>query len=329
MKIIADNIDPDKNREFLNKNLAKIYLIYSEEILLINEVIDIIKKIYIDLNFDHEKIFINSLNDIENIKELFNNDTLFSSKRLFNITLNNKKLLQQIFDSINYLSTNKKLWNDVILLSIFNLDKNIKTNKLINFFEKNGIVIEIPKVPRKSLSHWIRKRLILQHQQVDENVCEWISEMVEGNLSAAYQELLKLNLIYSKKKLSSLEIEEVVLDSSKYTIYDLRKNILNGNIRKSIHIVQKLKSENESLPLLVWLLNSDIRTIDHNNDDNLFRVVKQNLSKENIYKISKYIHILDCIVKGIKIKNISIDPWDLLLIIIVSFNKPECLSILQ
>ncbi|AWD32303.1 hypothetical protein CKSOR_00176 [Candidatus Kinetoplastibacterium sorsogonicusi] len=326
MQITFNHLDNNENYYFLIKNKAKIYLVYSDELFLLNETIDNIYTIYVKLDYELIKINISSLEDINYLNEHFNNISLLNNKKIINIKLNNKKYFNIITDIIkNLLNQNNEIFVEIkIIISI--LDNNfplLKNNELFQLINNYGIVIKIPKITKNILGMWIQKRLYLQNQILDLNSCNWIASMVEGNLLAAYQEIIKLGLIfYNKKQLFLEDIKRIIVNSSKFNLYDLRKNILLGDTNKSINILKKLQYEGENISLIIWGIVEDmynIQKIDHN--------ILKRLSIKDSFKILEYLHMLDCMIKGFKTTNIN--TWDFLEMIVISITNPKFLTLLK
>ncbi|MGZ3239654.1 MAG: DNA polymerase III subunit delta, partial [Burkholderiaceae bacterium] len=127
--------------------------------------------------------------------------------------------------------------------------------------QQASVFIDIPLVERAHLPAWIGTRLATQRQSADKAGIEFIAERVEGNLLAAHQEIQKLALLHPEGKLSFEQIQDAVLNVARYDVFKLNEAMLSGDTARLVRMLEGLKGEGEALPLVLWAVADEIRTL--------------------------------------------------------------------
>src|SRR5690606_23360194 len=95
----------------------------------------------------------------------------------------------------------------------------------------------------------------------DSDTLEWMSDKVEGNLLAAFQEVQKLGLLYPPGKISASDVERAVLNVARYDVFGLRDAMLAGQAARALTILAGLRAEGEALPLVLWAVGEEVRVL--------------------------------------------------------------------
>jgi len=141
------------------------------------------------------------------------------------------------------------------------LDLVTKKTTWFTKLQEKAVHIDIPLVERINLPEWIAKLLATQQQNADQNTLELISDRVEGNLLAAYQEIQKLALLYPAGKISFEQCRENVSNVACYDIYKLSEAMIGGDTIRFVRIMSNLKNKGTALPLVLWKISDEIRTL--------------------------------------------------------------------
>jgi DNA polymerase-3 subunit delta len=127
--------------------------------------------------------------------------------------------------------------------------------------QQAAVYIDIPPVERAQLPGWIAARLAQQGQSAERGALAFIAERVEGNLLAAHQEILKLGLLHPPGKLSDEQVRDAVLNVARYDVFKLSEAMLGGDPARLVRMLEGLKGEGEALPLVLWAVAEEIRTL--------------------------------------------------------------------
>ncbi len=151
--------------------------------------------------------------------------------------------------------------DNVTLITLPKLDWATQKAAWVNALQQAAVFIDIPLVERAQLPNWIGIRLAAQGHSADKQGVEFIAERVEGNLLAAHQEIQKLALLYPPGKLDFEQIHDAVLNVARYDVFKLNEAMLVGDAARLVRMMEGLKGEGEALPLVLWAMAEEIRTL--------------------------------------------------------------------
>lgn len=179
----------------------------------------------------------------------------------------------------------------------------------------------------------ISLRLAKQKQSVDRQGIDFLINRVEGNLLAAHQEIQKLALLYPQRELSFDEVCSSVLNVARYDVFKLTEAMLGGNRARFIKMVNGLKGEGEPLPLILWTVTDEIRTLLKCKmaleEGQPFAAISKNLrlrgprekfiqstvnrlDKSDLQKALQQTAQIDKIIKGLRSDSMMEDAWNAL-----------------
>lgn len=258
MQLRADTLDAH-----LGKPLAPLYVITSDEHLLALEAADKIRKSARAQGLTER--------DVLTVERSFKwgellaanqSQSLFGDRKLIELRIPTGKpgkeggqALQDYAASVNANPDN------VTLITLPKLDWAVQKAAWVTALQQSSVFIDIPLVERAHLPGWIGTRLAAQRQSTDRQGLDFIAERVEGNLLAAHQEIQKLGLLYPEGKLSFEQIHDAVLNVARYDVFKLNEAMLAGDVTRLVRMVEGLKGEGEALPLVLWAVSEEIRTL--------------------------------------------------------------------
>ncbi|AFZ82456.1 DNA polymerase III subunit delta [Candidatus Kinetoplastidibacterium crithidiae] len=326
-------IDYKHITELLKKEeyFSPIYILLGNELLLVNEC-----KLNIISEFKKRGFvyFYNSSMDLHSnwseFTESIKSISLFEKYRIFNIDITNaspgKIGSEHIIKIANFLAEKK---DTILIVQVPKKDINTKNSNWMKSLTKLGISINIPNIKSSELPFWIKERLLLQKQYVDNNSLFWIANKVDNNLVIANQEIIKLGLIFEEGYIDEESIKNsIVSNNSKYNIYDFRLSIFQKKISKILEILLYLKEENIHPALILWAIYEDIRIIGilidapreqfsyilnsnkiFGNHRDLIENYSRDVNKNFLYKIINKLHNIDLSIKGMDEEGTSKNLW--------------------
>ncbi len=161
----------------------------------------------------------------------------------------------------------ERLSDDVVtLVTLPRLDRQQQQSAWFAALDGAGISIRIDPVERAALPAWIAKRLAAQGQRVPggepgQQALAFFADRVEGNLLAAHQEVQKLALLYAPGELAPQQIEDAVLNVARYDVFKLSEAVWQGQVARSLRMLDGLRAEGEAAVLVHWTLAEDIRQL--------------------------------------------------------------------
>ena len=245
----------------LAKTLAPLYVICSDEHLLALEAGDKIRRAARANGYSEREV----LTVERNFKwgELLAANqalSLFGDKKLIELRIPTGKPGKDGGAALQ--SYAKDLSPDnLTLITLPKLDWQTAKAAWVGALQQGAVYIEIALVERAALPGWIGTRLAAQGQSVERAGLEFIVERVEGNLLAAHQEILKLGLLHAPGKLTFEQVQDAVLNVARYDVFKLSEAMLAGDSARLMRMLEGLKGEGEALPLVLWAVAEELRTL--------------------------------------------------------------------
>ncbi len=245
----------------LAKNLSALYVITSDEPLLALEAADKIRLRARQQGFT-ERTVLTVERSFKWGQLLAENQSqsLFGDKKLIELRIPTGKpgkdggaALQEYTKHLNA--------DNLTLISLPKLDWQTQKAAWVASLQQAAVYLDIAPVERAQLPAWIGQRLSLQQQSAERASLDFIAERVEGNLLAAHQEIQKLGLLHPAGPLSQQQIQDAVMNVARYDVFKLNEAMLSGDSRRWIRMLTGLQGEGEALPLVLWAVAEEIRTL--------------------------------------------------------------------
>jgi len=245
----------------LAKNIAPLYVISSDEHLLALEAADKIRRAARANGYAER--------DVLTVERSFKWGELMAANQAMSL-FGDKKLIELRIPtgkpgkegSAALQSYAKDLSPDnLTLITLPKLDWQTTKAAWVASLQQSAVYIEIAAIERAALPAWIGVRLAAQGQSTDRQGLDFIADRVEGNLLAAHQEILKLGLLHDAGKLTALQVRDAVLNVARYDVFKLSEAMLAGDCARLVRMLEGLKGEGEALPLVLWAVAEEIRTL--------------------------------------------------------------------
>ena len=245
----------------LSKSLASLYVITSDEYLLALEAADKIRRAARAHGYSEREVL--SVERSFKWGELLAANqalSLFGDKKLIELRIPGGKPGKDGGAALQ--SYAKDLSPDnLTIITLPKLDWATQKAAWVASLQQAAVYIDIPLVERAHLPNWIATRLAAQGQSADRPGLDFIADRVEGNLLAAHQEILKLGLLHPAGKLAYEQVQDAVLNVARYDVFKLSEAMLAGDPARLVRMLEGLKGEGEALPLVLWAVADEIRTL--------------------------------------------------------------------
>ncbi|MDB5727686.1 MAG: polymerase subunit delta [Noviherbaspirillum sp.] len=252
---------PDALDAHLAKSLAPLYVISSDEHLLALEAADKIRRTARAQGLTEREVLVVERGfKWSSLLAASQSQSLFGDRKLIELRIPTGKPGkdggQALQDYVKTLGP-----DNVTLITLPRLDWQTQKSAWVAALQQAGVFIDIPLVERTQLPAWIGARLAAQGQSADRQSIEFIADRVEGNLLAAHQEIQKLALLHPEGKLSFEQIHDAVLNVARYDVFKLNEAMLAGDAARLVRMLEGLKGEGEALPLVLWAMAEEVRTL--------------------------------------------------------------------
>ncbi|MDD2924639.1 DNA polymerase III subunit delta [Rhodoferax sp.] len=324
----------------LNKGLKSLYTLHGDEPLLIQEALDAIRATARGLGFTERVSYTvaGAHFDWSEVLAACGSMSLFADKQMVELRIPSGKpgkdgstALQQLAEQAHGNDTT------LTLVILPRLDKMTKSSAWFAALER-GVTLAVEPVERAALPQWIAQRLASQGQRVvageeGQRTLQFFADRVEGNLLAAHQEIQKLALLHPAGELGFDQIEAAVLNVARYDVFKLSEAVLAGQVARVQRMLDGLQAEGEAEVLVHYTLAEDIRALKRvkdamgqgkplpmalreqrvwGNKERLFERVLPRLSETDLTQLLHHAHLVDGIVKGLKVPDWPTDAWQAL-----------------
>ena len=252
---------PEALEAHLSKVLAPLYVIASDEHLLAQEAADKIRRAARKAGHDERAVL--SVERSFKWGELLAANSalsLFGDKKLIELRIPLGKPGKEGSAALQHYAKNLSPDN-LTIITLPKLDWATQKAAWVASLQQAAVYIEIATVERAQLPAWIAARLALQGQSAGRDSLAFIADRVEGNLLAAHQEILKLGLLHEPGKLTDAQVQDAVLNVARYDVFKLNEAMLAGDCLRLVRMLDGLKGEGEALPLVLWAVAEEIRTL--------------------------------------------------------------------
>ena len=318
-----------------------LYIFSGDEPLLMMEAIDALRALARTGGFTEREVLVQDRYfDWAALINAGQTMSLFGDKRFVELRMPTGKPGREGAESLKHFAeqiNNTGNGVDTIICIILpRLDSKTKSSAWFSALDEAGMAIQIDSIDRLALPHWIGQRLKKQSQEVEagesgQRALQFMSDQVEGNLIAAHQEIQKLALLYPAGQLSEEQIRSAVLKVARYDIFELTESMLSGDAARLNRMLDGLQGEGEPLPLILWSVSDELRTLHKVQSAllagdalaNLLRNYRIWGKREKLYpvalkriapkKLKQAIVLaanLDKQVKGLLVRDLPSNPWD-------------------
>lgn len=252
-------IYPEKLQSALQKDLAPVYLLAGDEILLREEAADAVRAAARAAGCtEREVYFAEKSFDWNQLAMASASLSLFSEKRLIELRLPTGKPGTQGAAALQEYAKNPP--DDAILL--ISSAKPERIPAWVKALEAAGVHVPCWPLPSERLPAWIEARLRARGLVADKQAVQLLAQRVEGNLLAAAQEIDKLALLSPPNEpVSAQTVATAVADSARFDIFKCVDAALAGQANRARRMADGLRAEGSPVTLLLWALARDLRQL--------------------------------------------------------------------
>lgn len=296
-------------KELQNK-LKLVYIIsgneiYQEEACVEKILLATKKENYLE----HEVLYVEKSFDWDSFDQKSSNLSLFSEKKVIELRFLTKTVSLSAQKNINeYIdSTNN---DNILIIRIPALKATEYRKKYLGQNNDNVGLIRLFPITRKNMVDELNESIIKYKYKIDKNCLNFIVDLYEGNMVAANQALIKLDLMTNNLSDVNLDfLKKVFSMDVDFEATNLVDYSLEGNIPRIQKCFNFLKQNDYPAQYIIWSFIRSFRTIlfnieSINNGKSLNEILKNiwpyerknlmshSLKKLNSKKIEAYLGIL-------------------------------------
>jgi len=246
----------------LEKKLDRVYLFFGTELVLIEEGSDKLRQVARGQGVDEIARFTSGIDlDWQRFLADTRSIAMFSNRRIIEIRLPTGKPGKDGSQALlSFLEEDRE---DIILVVLAgHIDKRSQTLSWFKELEKRGTVVEAGAIPAKKIPLWIENRLLSRGVRSEPGIANRLAFYVEGNLSAAVQEIEKLSLLVAKGEVLTVELlEQSICEQARFSVYQFVDSCLQGASGRALRILNVLRRDGAEPILVIWTLARETRQI--------------------------------------------------------------------
>ncbi|MEE6032051.1 DNA polymerase III subunit delta [Avibacterium paragallinarum] len=253
----------DQLRASLEKKLASIYCLVGQDPLLLQESKDLICTVAKQQGFDEKnEITLDNSTDWIALNEQVQSMGLFFSRQILllnfpeNLTAPLQKRLAELVGLLN---------QDVLLiLQTAKLTKPMEKQDWFvqaNQFDAQFSIVNCQTPNIEQLPRWIVGRSKALEMFVEPEAIQLLCYSYENNLLALKQTLQLLALLYPKEKITLSKVQNVVEQSSVFTVFQWIDALLEGKSQRARRILDGLRGEEIQPVILLRTLQRELIAI--------------------------------------------------------------------
>lgn len=242
------------------KTLRPVYVIHGDEPLLVQEALDALREAARRQGYaERERHDVAKGDEWESALRSSDTLSLFAERKILELHGSGKPDAT----AAKALDAFLKQPPDDILLLIIVPRLDAAAQKAAWFTRCDSVGVHVPCQPLGGSEHreWLRERLHRVKLGLNDEALLWLAGQTEGNLLAASQEVLKLQMLHGEGMLDLEQVQAAVGDSARYTLFDLTDSALGGDAARTARVFFSLKGEGTAESLLLWTLAKEIRAL--------------------------------------------------------------------
>ncbi|QIZ77583.1 DNA polymerase III subunit delta [Ferrimonas lipolytica] len=258
MRIFASQLQRELTK------LPQVMMVFGDDVLIREECRDTIREQLMKRQGIEERLSMvqESSFDWQGLLQECQALSLFASRRLIELELPTLKPGTEGAAALVELAANLAQQQDTFVLLHGPKAAREQTNsKWFKSLDKVGLHIQALTPEGSHYQRWIGERARRHKLNLSSSATQLIASMFEGNLMAADQTMAQLGLISDGQRIEQTELQELLEDQSRYTVFQLVDALLAGQIPMAIKMLNQLQLEDTAPTLIGWALSREFTTL--------------------------------------------------------------------
>lgn len=251
-------VNADQLPTLLSRSLEPVYLVAGDEALLVQECRDQIIEAARKRGYLERDVYqVEGKFDWNSIAADSAAPSLFSAQKIIDIRLPAGKPGKEGAKVLGNMA-NSPDPDHLLLVSCGQWSAALRKTKWAGTLAKHGVLVEIWPVKPNQLPNWIRNRMLKVGLDPDPDAVLLLSDLVEGNLLAAQQEIDKLLLLDQGSTVTAQLIRRSVANSARFNSFRLVECSLQGRLDECLRVASGLHRMNTPIQIVVGALYREL-----------------------------------------------------------------------
>ncbi len=244
----------------LNK-IHPVYMVLGDEPLQKTQSIDKIRQYCLSQGYDERISLTQSPQfDWQSLNSSGQNLSLFSSRQLIELELTSLKPGQEGSKAITRFISDQTQ-DTVLLIHGPKAASDTQKAKWFKALDAKGLFVAVTQPEGHHFTQWLKQEVTKQQLNIELDALQLLSQMFEGNLLAASQELEKLSLQVGNQRLDIKTLKQRVTNQSRFNLFELQDALLSGNANNTLKILRGLQRDEIEPQLLFWAFKRELNLL--------------------------------------------------------------------
>jgi len=246
----------------LKQQLHPIYIISGDEPFQKEEVCFLIRTQAKQAGmYEHLIYHADAQFDWSLLEEAVGSISLFAEKRLTELRFPDGNKMTKTAERALLFYAKHLSPENILILICHKISKTIEYSSWFKQLESAGLWIPVWPIEGKFLLQWINERVRRCGLEITMEATSLLAERTEGNLLAASQEIEKLCLLSTNKKITRQQVNSVVADNAHYDTFGLIDAILACDVRHAVRMYRRLCAEGIELTSILGIIVRELRIL--------------------------------------------------------------------
>lgn len=252
----------DFKRQLDSTGLPSFILLFGDEPQQKLDAIDEIRSYAKRNGFDERQNFtLDSEFEWAHLIDAMQSMSLFADKQYIELTLPSSKpgavAAKQFLEIANMDNPDV-----VLVIQGPKAGKDVQKTKWFSALANKGWFCHVYELQGTQLQKWLSSRAKFIGLHITPAAIALIADMCEGNLMAGRQELEKLALQFPASKIIDIDdINKVMVQQSRYSVYQFTDEVLRGDTTKAIKMLARLEDEGIEPVVILWSLVNEAQVL--------------------------------------------------------------------
>ncbi len=241
------------------QTMKGVWLLHGDEPLLAQSLLDQCRKEWKVLDIERHRVDLTSSSDWREALAQLDNLSLFASKMALEIHGNNKP------DAAGLAALERFIQHDdgnILIISMPKQDAAGQKTKFFQLIDANGLVVALAIQNDKQRLDFLHTQAQNLNIQLTSAAWALLLSQTENNLLAAQQALIRLSFLTDPGTTIDEEyLLPALSDQSRYGLFDLSDAALQGQVERTVRILQYLFESGEAESLILWTISREMRLL--------------------------------------------------------------------
>jgi DNA polymerase-3 subunit delta len=235
------------------------WLIHGDEPLLAQSLLDQCRQQWRELDIERHRVDLISSSDWRDALAQLDNLSLFSNTLALEIHGSHKP------DAAGMIALERYMQHQGDNILIINMPKQDAAGQKTKFFQlldANGLVVSLAIQNDKERQVFLNAQAEKLNVHLSSAAWTALLAQTENNLLAAQQALIRLSFLTNSE--TTIDVEQLLpalSDQSRYSLFDLSDAALQGNLERTVRILNYLFESGEAESLILWTISREMRLL--------------------------------------------------------------------